>query len=153
MSFILRWNKYDISQFVDVKESNINYAIPFQEIAFRFQKPDTFFALNFEQINNKIFGDLENTTTESPDVQTTNRGSKYIVTLPFGKMIYERLNDLNGGSQLNTMYGWSVDKDQNPTNIKPLILNIRSTTTGSNTSLSYYNNNGSFHTAKTNKRI
>ena len=130
--------EYDISQFVDVKESNINYAIPFQEIAFRFQKPDTFLALNFEQINNKIFGDLENTTTESPDVQTTNRGSKYVVTLPFGKMIYERLNDLDDGSQSLIQYGYCVDKDQNPTNIKPLILNIRSTTTGTNTSLSFY---------------
>lgn len=130
--------EYDISQFVDVKESNINYAIPFQEIAFRFQKPDTFLALNFEQLNNRIFGNLENTTTESPDVQTTNRGSKYVVTLPFGKMIYERLNDLDDGSQSLIQYGYCVDKDQNPTNIKPLILNITNTTTGTNTSLSFY---------------
>lgn len=130
--------EYDISQFVDVKESEINFAIPFQEIAFRFQKPDTFLALNFEQLNNRIFGNLENTTTESPDVQTTNRGSKYVVTLPFGKMIYERLNDLNDGSQSLIQYGYCVDKDQSPTNIKPLILNIRSTTTGTNTSLSFY---------------
>ena len=130
--------EYDISQFVDVKESEINFAIPFQEIAFRFQKPDTFLALNFEQLNNRIFGNLENTTTDSPDVQTTNRGSKYVVTLPFGKMIYERLNDLDDGSQSLIQYGYCVDKDQNPTNIKPLILNIRSTTTGTNTSLSFY---------------
>ncbi|BCV05528.1 MAG: hypothetical protein CM15mV109_340 [uncultured marine virus] len=59
-----------------LKESEINFAIPFQEIAFRFQKPDTFLALNFEQLNNRIFGNLENTTTESPDVRQ-QKGIKF----------------------------------------------------------------------------
>lgn len=117
-------NEYDISEFVDSIESEIDFAIPYQEIAFRFQQPNTFLAVNFKELFNKTFGDLENTTTESPDVQTTNRGNKYVVQLPFGKMMYERLNDIDTGSQSEIAYGYCVDKDQNPTNIKPLILNI-----------------------------
>ena len=116
---------YDISEFVDSTESEVDFAIPYQEIAFRFQEPNTFLAVNFKELFNKTFGNLENTTTESADVQTTNRGNKYVVQLPFGKMMYERLNDTATGSQTEIAYGYCVDKDQNPTNIKPLILNIQ----------------------------
>lgn len=121
-------NEYDISEFVDSTKSEIDFAIPYQEIAFRFQQPNTFLAVNFKELFNKTFGDLENTTTESADVQTTNRGNKYVVQLPFGKMMYERLNDIDTGNQSEIAYGYCVDKDQNPTNVKPLILNITNET-------------------------
>jgi len=55
-------NTHDISEFVDVNQSNYNFAIPYQEVAFRFKKPNTFLAINFSQINNKVFGDLESAT-------------------------------------------------------------------------------------------
>ena len=54
-------------------------------------------------------------------------------------MLYERLDDLDTGSQSLMQYGYCTDKDQRPTNIEPLILSIKSTTTGYNTSLSFYN--------------
>jgi hypothetical protein len=131
---------YDISEFVDSTESEVDFAIPYQEIAFRFQEPNTFLAVNFKELFNKTFGDLENTTTESPDVQTTNRGNKYVVQLPFGKMLYERINDIDTGSQSEIGYGYCVDKDQNPTNVKPLILNITNETNlPYNERLSFYN--------------
>lgn len=132
-------NEYDISEFIDVSNSEVNFAIPYQEIAFRFQKPSTFLAINFQELFNKTFGDLENTTTESPDVQTTNRGNKYVVQLPFGKMLYERLDDLDTGTQSKMVYGYCVDKDQNPTNIQPLVLNITNTSLTSSEQLSFYN--------------
>lgn len=131
--------EYDVSEFVDMNNSQIDFAIPYQEIAFRYQKPQTFLNVNYNEINNKIFGDLENTTTESSDVETSNRGNKYVVTLPFGKMLYERLNDLDTGTLSLHQYGYCTDKDQNPTNIKPLILLIDPQNTGYNTSLSFYN--------------
>lgn len=132
-------NTHDISEFVDVNQSNYNFAIPYQEVAFRFKKPNTFLAINFSQINNKVFGDLESATTESPDVQTTNRGGKYVVQVPFGKMIYERLNDLADNSQSLMQYGYCTDKDQNPVNIDPLVLNISNDTLTSGNQLSFYN--------------
>ena len=132
-------NEYDISEFIDVSNSQVNFAIPYQEIAFRFQKPSTFLAINFQELFNKTFGDLENTTTESADVQTTNRGNKYVVQLPFGKMLYERLDDLDTGTQSKMVYGYCVDKDQNPTNIQPLVLNITNTSLTSSEQLSFYN--------------
>lgn len=113
---------YDISEFVDSKESSVDFAIPYQEIAYRFPEPSTFLAINFKEINNKNFANLENTTVSSPGVETTNRGNKYVVQVPFGKMLYERLKDINGGAQTPFQYGYCTDKDQNPTNIQPLIF-------------------------------
>lgn len=113
---------YDITEFVDSKESSVDFAIPYQEIAYRFPDPKTFLAINHKEIFNYQFGNQENTTTVSQDVQTTNRGNKYVVDVPFGKMLYERLNDINGGSQTPFQYGYCTDKDQNPTNIEPLIF-------------------------------
>jgi hypothetical protein len=139
---------YDITKFVDVNKSDIDFAIPYQEIAFRFQKPNTFLALNFKELFNKTFGDLENTTRDVGAVQTTNRGNKYVVQLPFGKMLYERLNDLNNGSPSEMVYGYCVDKDQNPTNIQPLILSITNTSTGYDESLSFHNGDSNGTAAK-----
>lgn len=113
---------YDISEFVDSKESNVDFAIPYQEIAYRFPEPSTFLAINFKEINNKNFANLENTTVSSPGVETTNRGNKYVVQVPFGKMLYERLKDINNGALTPFQYGYCTDKDQNPTNIQPLIF-------------------------------
>lgn len=141
--FYAAGNEYDISEFVDVKDSAVNFPIPYQEIAFRFQKPNTFLAINFKELFNKTFGDLENTTTESADVETTNRGNKYVVQLPFGKMLYERLNDLTGGAQSDMVYGYCVDKDQNPTNIQPLVLNLTTQPLTSGNRLSFYNGTSS----------
>lgn len=140
--------EYDISEFVDTNNSQIDFAIPYQEIAFRYQKPQTFLSINFNEINNKVFGDLENATTDSPDVETSNRGNKYVVTLPFGKMLYERLNDLNTGALSLHQYGYCTDKDQNPTNIAPLMLLIDPQITGYNTSLSFYNGTSTGTAAK-----
>ena len=138
-NFYTAGSSYDISEFVDVNEGNVNFAIPYQEVAFRFKKPNTFLGINFSEINNKVFADLESTTAESPDVQTTNRGGTYVVQLPFGKMIYERLNDLDDGSQSLMQYGYCTDKDQNPINIDPLILNITNETLTTGHYLSFYN--------------
>ena len=130
--------EYDISKYIDVNESEVNFSIPFQEIGFRFQKPDTFLAFNFSEINNKVFGDIENTTTTQTEVQTTNRGGKYVVTLPFGKMLYERINDDITSNTTPFQYGYCVDKDQSPVNIKPLIMAIENEDCSSD-KLSFYN--------------
>ena len=118
----------DISQYVDVEKSSVNYPIPYQEIAFRYKEPKTFLAINFKEINGYQFGNLENTTVQESDVQRTDRGNKYVVQLPYEHVIYEKLIDLNNAlSSVNLLYGWSVDKDRNPVAVEPLIFYRRQT--------------------------
>jgi len=116
----------DITDYVDVDKKNVNYPIPYQEIAFRYEKPKTFLAINFEEINGYQFGNLEN-STQNQGVTQTDRGKKYVVKLPFEKMIYEPLFDQNGSAAQNILYGYTVDKDQNPVAVMPLIFYRRNT--------------------------
>ncbi len=116
----------DITDYVDVDKKNVNYPIPYQEIAFRYEKPKTFLAINFEEINGYQFGNLEN-STQNQGVTQTDRGKKYVVKLPFEKMIYEPLFDQNGSTAQDILYGYTVDKDQNPVAVMPLIFYRRNT--------------------------
>ncbi|NDG51996.1 MAG: hypothetical protein EBY39_03070 [Flavobacteriia bacterium] len=120
-NFYASGTEYDISDYVDVTEKEVSYPIPYQEIAFRFLEPKTFLATNFFEINGYKYGDLENTTTRG-DVQQTDRGDKYVVQLPFEKMVYERLSDQATNTLLPIQYGWSVDKDQNPVAVQPMLF-------------------------------
>jgi len=70
----------DITDYVDVDKKNVNYPIPYQEIAFRYEKPKTFLAINFEEINGYQFGNLEN-STQNQGVTQTDRGKKYVVKI------------------------------------------------------------------------
>ena len=114
-SFYLGGNSFDITEYIDVDNSSVNYAAPYKEIAFRNVKPKTFLASNFLEINGKTFGDLENSTTVD-GVGTSDRGSKYIIQTPFEKVIFERLIDTR------IQWGYSVDKDQEPVLTAPLIF-------------------------------
>ena len=108
-------NTFDVTDYIDADSSSVNYAAPYKEIAFRNEKPKTFLATNFSEINNKTFGDLEN-STKLNEVETTDRGSKYVVKTPFEKVLYEKLTGTN------IQWGYSVDKDQNPIVTAPLIF-------------------------------
>ena len=114
-SYYLEGNTFDITEYIDVDSSSVNYAAPYKEIAFRNIKPKTFLASNFLEINGKTFGNLENSTTVD-GVNTTDRGSKYVIQTPFEKVIYERLTDTD------IQWGYSVDKDQEPILTAPLIF-------------------------------
>lgn len=110
---------YDITQYVDFEESNIQRPPLYNEIEYKFVKPVTFLADEFNNRNNEEFG------SEKYKIVYNNKhidGSKYTVQLPFEKVIYERLNDLADDSLSNIGYGFFVDKDQNPVKGSPLLL-------------------------------
>lgn len=115
-------NEVDISEYVKVDEAQVDFAPPFQEVAYRFKDPKTFLGINFEEINGQKFGNMEYTTKSSPSVQSTDRGNKYVVQLPFEKMVYERLSDIANNNTTNVVYGLCTDKDLNPTAVEPLIF-------------------------------
>ena len=114
-SYYASGNNYDISEYIDVSNSSVDFAPPYNEIAFRNVKQKTFLAVNFEEINNQTFGNLENSTKVS-GINQTDRGSKYVVQTPFEKMLFEKLPNTD------IQYGYSVDKEQKPINPDPLIF-------------------------------
>jgi hypothetical protein len=128
-------NNYNISEYIDVNNSSVDFAPPYNEIAFRNVKQKTFLAINFEEINNQTFGNLENSTKVS-GINQTDRGSKYVVQTPFEKMLFERLTNTS------IQFGYSVDKDQNPINPAPLLF-VNNKTFASSEPISFIDGNTS----------
>ncbi len=129
-------NSIDISEFIDTTAGSVDFAPPYQDIAFRNVAPKTFFATNFFELNGTVFGDLASSTNVD-GVQTTDRGNRYVVQTGFEKLIYERFPDTN------IQWGWSVDKDQKPIVTQPMIFIKESTTTSANNPISFIDGSSS----------
>lgn len=123
-SFYATGTSYDITKYVDVKGSDINSALPYKEITFKYSEPKTFLANQFSELNNKEFSELKY------DGGTKLDGGKYDIKLPFEKVIFERLNDENGGAVTDAQYGYFVDGKQEPLLAKPLLFYNINTSVG-----------------------
>lgn len=108
---------YDITEFVDVNSSKVDVALPYREIEFKFKDTKTFLANKFGELNNRNWGKISYNAGE-----TALAGQLYKVELPFGHLLYERLNDADDGSQLNIQWGYNVDKSQNAYLGSPLLF-------------------------------
>lgn len=99
---------YDVTKFVDVNTSQVNIALPYKQINFKFKEGKTLLAAKFSQLNNREFATLEY-KGENPDNWV---GNEYKVELPFEKMVYERLTDENTLLTHPIMYGFMADDNQ-----------------------------------------
>jgi hypothetical protein len=108
---------YDITEFVDVESSKVDVALPYKEIEFKFKDTKTFLANKFGELNNREWGKLSYNAGE-----IDLAGKLYKVEVPFGHLLYERLNDLNGGNQTSVQWGYNVDKSQNAYLGSPLLF-------------------------------
>jgi len=138
-SFYENGSNIDITDNLVIDKAAIDFPIPYEEIAFRNVPPKTLFATNFAELNNTIYGNLENATSVQ-GIEQTDRGSKYVVQTPFEKIVYERLIDETGnqGGPQETFigWGWSVDKDERPILTAPMIF-INENQSASTTPISF----------------
>jgi len=110
----------NITDFVDIEQSEINNSLPFREIDFRYQGRQSFFADTHEKIFNLEWG---TETINFSDV--TQDGSVYKIELPFEHHKFQRLLDLNdtsGDTSTDIQFGWSVNIDQSPFVGKPVLF-------------------------------
>ena len=116
--FYIGTNTYDITEFVDVNSSKVDVALPFKEIEFKFKDTKTFLANKFGEINNR---DWSKTAYSAGETELSGR--LYKIELPFGHLLYERLNDAdNVIDQKNIQWGYNVDKSQNAYLGSPLLF-------------------------------
>ena len=111
---------YDISEFVDVKGSQVNTALPYREISFSYEDTDTFLAATHNQLFNQEWGKTDYSQTD--DDGNIVDGSLYKIVAPFGHPKYERLIDIDTGSQTDIQWGYSVDDNQESYIGKPLLF-------------------------------
>lgn len=111
---------YDISEFVDVKSSQVNIALPYREVSFSYEDTDTFLAATHNQLFSQEWAKTDYTQTDS-DGNVVD-GSLYNVVAPFGHPKYERIVDLDTESQTDIQWGYSVDDNQESYIGKPLLF-------------------------------
>lgn len=124
--FYATFNEYDITQYIDVNTSSVDIALPYKQIDFVYSDYKTYLSSVFNQINGVQFGELKYKGEEDQNWI----GDIYKINLPFQKMLYERLNDLNGNIQTTIQWGWMADDNQSPYIGKPLIHYVKRQTGG-----------------------
>lgn len=127
--------EHDITEYVDVSDSEINVALPFKEIFFKYKDTKTILAAqHLQEIANVDWGGVEYTTTDEL------YGDIYKVEPEFNHSKFERLIDLSDNS-VNTgvQYGYYVDDNQNGYLGDPLIMYIDQNQVGVTVSI---NNDG-----------
>jgi hypothetical protein len=126
-SFYTGGTSYDITEYVNIEQGQVNVALPFKEISFGYEDTDSFFSAIHNQLFNKEWGTTNYNNNESLD------GGLYKLELPFGHMKFERLLDIHNSSSTDTQWGWSVDDNQDSYIGKPVLFYPVYTSVGSKT--------------------
>jgi hypothetical protein len=111
---------YDISEFVDVSSSNVNPALPFSEIDYLYKDTGTILAKKYNELVNKDWGAINYIDDQVPTDRFT--GGIYKVEVPFHHAQFERLTDLDTGSQTQIVLGKFIDDNLDPYFGSPLVF-------------------------------
>ena len=137
-SFYSSYSSYDISSFIDVSKSQVNLALPYREIVFKYEDTKTLLSAKHEQLFNYQWAaeDYRQTDEDGNNLD----GGSYNVKLPFSHLKYERLYDSIASSNTNIQVGYNVDDNQEPYIGKPVLfypIRLTSSTTPASTSISF----------------
>ncbi len=123
--FYIAGTSYDISQYIDLKSSKVNVALPYKEIEFGYEGTGTLLALQYEQLQGKTWGSEQFSGNATVGNNFDGPNPIYKVTLPFEHMQMERLVDVNpnlASPQKTIQYGYFVDDNLEAYIGKPLIF-------------------------------
>ena len=106
----------DLTEYVKTDKNTVADIIPFSEVDFEYEKPETILAQRFEFNNNQKYGELNYRVAVS-------KKNIYQIKLPFSQMLFERLFNLGlGNSSTQIQVGASIDEELNPSIGAPLIF-------------------------------
>ena len=106
----------DLTKYIKTDENTVADVIPFSEVDFEYEDPETILAQRFELLNNQKYGELNYRV----DVSKKNI---YQIKLPFSQMLFERLFNVgltNSGTDIQV--GTSIDEELQPSIGAPLIF-------------------------------
>ena len=109
---------FDISNFIDIKKSQVNLALPYREIIFRYKGLGTKLAKQHEQLTTGGIG--WGTTEYTGDAKYD--GSIYKVEAPFEHMKFERLKNAPNGANTTVQVGWCVNDNDEPYLGEPILF-------------------------------
>lgn len=109
---------HNIDEYVDIKSSSVDVALPFKEIDFAYKGLGTFLSKQFEQLENKGWGTIEYSADSTFDAPSDT----YKVEIPFEHLQYQRLVNATGGVNTSIQFGWFVDDNKESFYGLPLIF-------------------------------
>lgn len=115
-SFYSDGGYYDISKYIVSDSSSVDLALPYREINLEFEDTETILAKQHGQLASKAWAKESYTSGKELD------GEIYNIKLPFSKVKYERLIDVNGDADTTIQYGFFVDDNQDGYLGKPLLF-------------------------------
>lgn len=97
-SYYLKGTAYDITQYIDISESNVERISPYSYISLRFPEKKTFLAINQEKITGDDFGNVEFRVDSFDEGNNSTSeylfdGGEYVIEPKFEKVMYERLEN------------------------------------------------------------
>jgi hypothetical protein len=110
----------NISEYVDTTEVPVEKGTILRQIDLKFEKGESFLLDEFKDNFGRSYGDLNLILRDA----LGNRldGETLTIDLPFEQMIYERLTNIEDSVLSKVQYGYVVDKDEKPYNLKPHIF-------------------------------
>ena len=142
--FANNFNTWDISKYLDIEASQVNVGLPYNQISFGYEGVETFYAAQFTQLNNADWGGLKyEGAGEEQSSSFTAPNKPYTIAAPFEHLQYVRLDNQNGGTQVNIQTGWFVDDNRESYINKPLLfypVRLTSSSTPASTSIAIRNN-------------
>ena len=108
---------FDITKYVDIKDTTIGSMIPYNVVKFTNSDHKTYTASLSEQLNGHPFGELEYKGEDTGQWI----GSSYEISIPFQKMRYNRISNLATQIKIDAQFGWFANADQKPYKGKPLL--------------------------------
>jgi hypothetical protein len=126
--FYANYNSYDISEYVDVKNSTVDAALPYRQINFSYEGTETFLAKQYDQLTGKLWAAAPFTgdsTTNGDSFDGNNQ--TYNIQIPMEHVLFERLVDANpsltpANNKTSIQYGYFVDDNQDAYFGKPLLF-------------------------------
>lgn len=113
--------EHNLTRYVNKQENTVSEALPFSSIKFDYPEPKSKLAIQFANLNNVEYGELNY-------IANASQSNAYNVASPFEHMLFERLPDLATGINTEIQYGFFVDSEDNPVTSPPLIFyGIRNT--------------------------
>tara|TARA_R110000765_G_scaffold29294_1_gene69979 strand:+ start:1589 stop:3724 length:2136 start_codon:yes stop_codon:yes gene_type:complete len=117
---------YNISEYVDTTQSEVNIALPYKEIVYAYEGTGTYLAKQHNQLFGTSWGALKyigGTDTDGTGGLNYNTATEvYKVIAPFEHMKYERLVNVTTSGLTTIQWGYSVNENEQPYIGKPLIF-------------------------------
>ena len=132
-SYYSSGNSFDISKYVDVDSSEVNVALPYREVVYKYKGTKSYLSNIHSQLIGKEWGTIE----YRGDSNTRFSGEIFKYETPFEHFKFERIFDigLTTPTQIDTQWGYSVDDNQAPYIGAPYLFYLKLVSSG--TAISY----------------